>query len=114
VEIMQLLGAFALVFALSLLVEALVEAAFGKPVEWVKAVAPYKESVLLYIAFAAGILGAFTYQFDLMFFMGEFVEYPVALTPFGMVLTGLAIGRGSNFVHAFYQRMLNYKAPVSA
>lgn len=111
---MELLGAFVLIFGLSLLVEALVEAAFGKPLEWIKAIEPYKPTILLYIAFAVGIAGAFTYQFDLMYYLALFVKFPFAIgiTAFGMVITGLAIGRGSNFIHAFYTRILNYKPPV--
>ena len=102
----------ALVFALALLVEAVVEVAFGKPAEWIKAIQPYKEVILLYVSFAIGVGGALNYRFDLMHYLGDFFTFPIETTTFGIVITGLVIGRGSNFVHSFYTRILNYKPPV--
>ena len=95
---MNVLGTLAVIFLLAFLVEALVEAVFGKVVEQVPKLKPYSW-LLAYLAFAAGVAGAFVYRFDLLFLLGQWLDAPVPLTSFGMILTGLGVGRGSNFIN---------------
>mgnify|MGYP005820269439 CR=1 FL=1 len=91
-------GVLAVIFLLAFLVESLVEYLFGAPFEHIAVLAPYKWT-LMYISMAVGILGAFVYQFDLLALLSQFVEVPMAITTFGIILTGCAIGRGANYLH---------------
>ncbi|KKQ62544.1 MAG: hypothetical protein US85_C0025G0012 [Candidatus Shapirobacteria bacterium GW2011_GWF1_38_23] len=77
---MSVLGILAIIFLLSFLVEAMVEYIFGKLFDHVPVLVPYKW-LLQYVALGFGVLGAFIYKFDVI------------------TITGLAIGRGSNFIH---------------
>lgn len=91
-------GVLAVIFLLAFLVESLVEYLFGALFEHVTALLKFKWT-LMYIAMAVGILGAFVYRFDLIYLIGQFVGSSVAVTTFGIVLTGAAIGRGANYLH---------------
>jgi uncharacterized membrane protein AbrB (regulator of aidB expression) len=95
---MSVLGILAVIFLMAFLVEALVEYVFGKPFDHVEILKPYKW-LLMYIALAVGVAGAFIYQFDVIHLLSDWLKVPIAVHPFGMALTGLMIGRGSNFVH---------------
>lgn len=104
---------FALILVITLLaflVESLTEYFFGKLVENIPALKPFGW-LLMYIAMAIGIAGAWVYQFDLLYLLGNFLEemltiqggapvvLNVPLTWFGITLTGMGIGRGANFIH---------------
>lgn len=95
---MNVLGILGLIFLMAFLVEAVVEAVFGKVAEHVAAIQPY-DWLLAYIAYAIGIGGAFIYGFDLLHILGEFLQAPVPATWFGIALTGVGVGRGSNFIN---------------
>jgi hypothetical protein len=99
---------FAVIFGLAFIIETLVEAIFGPVFDKVVKLAPYKW-LLMYIAIAVGLVGAFIYQFDLIYLLGRFVhpEEPpiVQQTTFGIILTGLAIGKGSNYLHDLFQKI---------
>jgi hypothetical protein len=101
-----------ILFLLAFLVEALVEAVFGTLFDKVPALTPYKWT-LMYIAFVVGIIGAFVYRFDLMYLLAVYLDDKATLTitTFGTVLTGLGIGRGSNFLHDLFMRWFK---PVAA
>ncbi len=71
---------------------------FGAVADHVPALEPYKWT-LMYISAAVGVAGAFIYRFDLLSLLGQFVGADVNVTPFGITLTGLAIGRGANYLH---------------
>ena len=97
-------GAILLViFLMAFLVESLVEYLFGGLFDHVPAITPHKW-VLMYVAMGVGILGAFVYQFDLIYLIGLYVKAGIATTTFGIVLTGAAIGRGANYLHDLVKR----------
>jgi hypothetical protein len=90
-----------LVFFLALIVESLTEYFFGRVFDKIPALTGYKWA-LMYVAAVVGVLGAWVYQFDLIALLAAYVGAPIQLlvpTPMGIVLTGLAIGRGSSFIH---------------
>jgi len=59
----------------------------------------------MYIACAVGIASAFIYQLDLVSLLSQFLSQIsesvtiISITPFGIIITGAAIGRGSNYLH---------------
>jgi len=92
----------AVMFLLAFLVESLVEYVFGQAFDHVPAIQPYRW-LLVYIPLGVGIGGAFLFGFDLLYLLGNWLEadWPTLAVPswYGMALTGLAIGRGSNYLH---------------
>jgi hypothetical protein len=58
--------------------------------------------MLRYIAAAVGIALCIAYRVDLLAILGIDSAWPIA----GQVVTGLIVGRGSNFVHDFASRWL--------
>lgn len=94
----------AISFALAFLVETLVEAIFGIPMDKVPKLQPYKWC-LMYIAMICGVLLVFFYKVDLIALLQAIIPgETLIITPVGMLLTGLAIGRGSNYLHQFVSR----------
>jgi hypothetical protein len=61
-----------------------------------------RDLVLRYTAAGVGVLLSITYQADLLRFFQLTPPWPWV----GWVITGLLIGRGSNFVHDFASRWL--------
>lgn len=104
----QVMGTLVLIFAMAFLVETLVEALFGRIVANIPVLGPYLW-LTVYLAVGVGILGAFVYQFDLIFLLGNFVESPVEKTIFGIVITGIAIGMGASYVHQFISKFFPSK-----
>lgn len=92
-----------IIFFLAFLVESLVEYLFGQPFEHMPALAKYKW-LMMYIAAAVGVLGAWIYSFDLISLLGVYIGMALPVTWFGVILTGLAIGRGSNYIHDLVTR----------
>ena len=86
------------VLLLAFLVESLTEYLFGTPFDKIPKLTPFKW-LLMYAAMLIGIGGAFVYQLDLVSILGAYIGLAISPGPFGMVMTGAAIGRGSNFVH---------------
>lgn len=85
-----------IVFALTFLVESFVEYVFGTLFDKIPKFAPYKWA-LMYLAMGAGIGLAFYYTIDLI----SMLPPGTPVTTVGIILSGLAIGRGSNFLHQF-------------
>lgn len=81
--------------ALAFLAESMVEYVFGTLAEKVVALQPFRW-LLAYVALAVGVGMAFWYQIDLITLITA--EAPTTL---GIVLSGLGIGRGANFIHDF-------------
>jgi hypothetical protein len=103
--LMVVFAILAIILFLSFLVEALTEYVFGQVAEHVKVLQPYQWT-LTYIALAVGVLAAFWYRFDLVYLLARFLEQyapgvlvEIPQTNLGIILTGLAIGRGANFIH---------------
>lgn len=99
---MNIFGILAVIFLLAFLVESLVEYLFGQAFAHLPAIQPYSW-LLMYVSAAVGVAGAFMFGFDLLYLMGNYlaVDWPAlaAPSPLGIALTGLAIGRGSNYIH---------------
>jgi hypothetical protein len=63
---------------------------------------PWREMAMRYIAALVGIALATVYRTDLLAMLGLTSPWPIV----GYIVTGLLIGRGSNFVHDFAGRWL--------
>lgn len=89
----------AVILLVAFMVEAAVEAVFGTIFKHIGVINPYSWA-LIYISFAAGVLMALYYRFDLVALLAEQLSGLVQ-TPSvpGMILTGLMIGRGSQAIH---------------
>ena len=107
---MNILSILGVILLLAFLVEALVEYVFGTLADKVPALQKHKW-VIMYIALAVGIVGAFIYDFDLMYLLGQWLGADIVHSNMGIVLTGLAIGRGSNFIHDLVQRFFASNEP---
>ena len=125
--LLGIFAALAVITALSWLIETLVEKFIGAPLDiffpqWKK----YKP-LLMYVPVGLGIGAAFIYQFDIVYLLGLFMELiltsiseelgkavtlPVAIpiTVMGKIITGFAIGAGSNYLHEYIGR--HFKKPV--
>lgn len=95
---MSSMAVLAVIFLLAFLVETLTEFLFGDLFDKVPVLTPFKWA-LKYIAVAVGVAGAWVYQFDIVFLLGQYVGAEIAQTAFGVVITGVAIGKGSNYIH---------------
>lgn len=94
---------FFVIVLMAFMVESLCEAVFGTLAEKVPALTPFSW-VIMYLAMGIGVVGAFIYQFDILSLLGSYLELSIQITWFGIVLTGLAIGRGSNYLHDLVKR----------
>ncbi|MAT45353.1 MAG: hypothetical protein CL609_23740 [Anaerolineaceae bacterium] len=99
----SIFGALAVIIALAFLVETLVEALFGRIADQIPTLAVYKW-LLIYIAVLVGVLGAFVYQFDLIYLLSIYMLSPVPKTMFGIVITGVSIGMGAGYLHQFVSK----------
>jgi hypothetical protein len=106
----SILGIIAIIFLLSFLIESLVEAVLGTPFDKIPFLTPWKWT-LMYAALGVGVIGAHVYQFDLLALLSQYLGTPIKTTFFGVTLTGLAIGRGSNYLHDLVQKWFK---PVQA
>jgi hypothetical protein len=102
-ENVSVLAVLAVVLFLAFLVESLVEYLLGAIIANVHALEPYKW-LTIYVAAIVGIVGAFTYGFDLLSLLGQYLGITITITIFGKILTGLAIGRGANYIHDIVSR----------
>ncbi len=93
----------AIAFFVTFLVETLTEYIFGTPMDKIPKLAPYKW-LLMYIAAIVGVLLAFFYKIDLVALIQKTMGDPFEITWVGMLLTGLVMGHGSNFLHQIVQR----------
>ena len=109
---MGVMGTLSIILALAFLAETLVEAIFGRLMDHIPALQSFKWA-LVYIAIIVGIIGAFVYQFDLIYLLGQFLESPVQQTMFGIIITGIAIGMGSAYIHQFISRFFPQKNEVT-
>lgn len=87
-------------FSLAFLVESMTEYLFGILFDKFVAMKKFKWT-LQYLSAGAGVGLCFHYQLDLMAFMQNTASVAAPPTAVGLVLTGLVIGRGANFVHQF-------------
>lgn len=109
------LTALAGIFVLAFLAETLTEY-FLRP--WIRPERPESEAMadedlgapkvlppiaLRYAAAIVGVILAIIYRADLLSMIGLSPLYPIV----GYVITGLIVGRGSNFLHDFADRWLD-------
>jgi hypothetical protein len=99
---MNIFGILAVIFILAFLIESLVEYFFGQIFAHLPAIQPFSW-LLVYVSAAVGVVGAFLFGFDLLYLLGNYlaVDWPTLQAPswLGITLTGLAIGRGANYLH---------------
>ena len=107
---MSIMSTLGIILLLSFLVEALVEFIYGQFCDHFPVLEPYKWLSFV-LAMITSVIGAFIYQFDLLYMVGEWLGNPIALHPFGITLTGLAIGRGSNFIHDIISNFFSSSNP---
>lgn len=108
----QVLEMIAILSGMAFMIETMVEALVGKPIDEFPKVAKYKQYILSYLAVAIGITGAWIYQFDLIYllagYMNNMFDHRLAfeITPFGITATGFALGMGSSYLHDFFGRYI--------
>jgi hypothetical protein len=105
---MSVFAIVGVIILFAFLVESLVEYIFGAIAEHVPVLKPY-QWLLMYVAMAVGVLGAFVYKFDLINLASQFLEVDIPITTLGIVISGMAIGRGSNYIHQLVSKF--FKKP---
>jgi hypothetical protein len=104
-DVMIVMG---VIFLLAFLVETLVEFLFAPIFNNVGQLEKLKWTQF-YIAVVVGVIGAFVYQFDLLFLLSGFLaqlfsplvqaDPAIPQTVYGTAITGVAIGHGAAFLH---------------
>ena len=85
------------------LAESSIEYFLGLPFEKIAALNKYRP-VLPYLAAIVGVALAWFYKFDLVALLSQFVGQEATASIPGIILTGLAISRGSEFLHGIAKR----------
>ena len=96
-----------LVFLLAFAIEGFVEYALGS---WVDDTRFAKYNIILgYLAMAIGVGLSFYYSLDLLVALSELIfDAPVVeASPVGFAITGIVMGRGSEYLHKFVSRFLD-------
>ena len=106
------LVALAVAFTLAFITESFVEYIFGIPMKKVPKLEKYIWT-LNYIALVVGVGLAFYYTVDLISLVAELAGGKVGITPVGIALTGMIIGRGSNFLNDFVTKFLKPNPPTN-
>ena len=92
----------AISFLLAYLTESLTEYVIGTLFDKIEKLKPWRWT-LMYIAAIVGVFLAYYYKLDLLALIGS------DPTPVGFAFTGLIIGRGANYLHAFVSKYLLQK-----
>lgn len=91
-------------FFLSVLIESLVEYFIAPVFNNFPKLEKFKW-MQMYLAFGIAILSAWIYQLDLVSLLSKYlgqigaIDFQFPVTILGLILTGAAIGRGSNYLH---------------
>jgi hypothetical protein len=110
-----MLKMFGLSLALAFFAESFVEYLLGTPIDKLADTWPQLKWVLIlkkmrwalmYVAAGAGLYFAHYFKIDLFF------ELTNGVTGLGIVLTGLGIGRGADWLHSFYSQFLRKKPDI--
>jgi len=96
-----------LAFALAFLAESMTEYLFAPWVDALVARFPGLGQPLKYVSVCVGVGMAFAYSLDLLNVVFEMAANPPWV---GILLTGMAIGRGSNYVHDLWSKYLKPQA----
>ncbi len=97
-----------IVLLLAFLIESLVEVVFST----LKKTFPFLARVSgleFYAAMVAGIIGALVYRFDFLVILATWLNIPLSSSLFGTLISGLAIGRGSNYLHDLVAKFLTQR-----
>ena len=105
-----------LAYLVTFIIEAIVEYAVGQPFDRFEKLKPYKW-LLVYVAAGAGIGLALFYKIDIVAVGAKYLSNAAKIetsivcdyTAVGAVLTGLLMGRGSNYLHQFVQKFFPKK-----
>lgn len=103
------IGILVLIIFSSFMVESAVEYVLGEPFNHFPKLAAYKW-LLMYVACGVGVGMAFIFKFDFIYLASRIFELDgvsqylpdmpdIKITTMGITLTGLLIGRGSNWLH---------------
>lgn len=92
-----------LALVLATLVEGFVEYIFGTLFDKIPALSAHKWA-LMYISLIAGVAVAFYYGIDLISLIANNAGGQLSNTPVGILLSGLIIGRGANYINDFVSR----------
>lgn len=111
-----------IILFLAFLAETLTELIFGTFANLLESIWPkleailerpkFRTSVIQLFAIGVGISGAFIYRFDVIYLLGQYLQefagapLLIPITVFGIVITGVAIGKGSNYIHDLWKRFL--------
>ncbi len=105
-----------IILFLGLFIESIVEAVLASLFDHFPKIQPYKWTQA-YVAIALGIVAAFLYKLDLIYLFGMLLAKltgvdpsPIPMTALGLILTGLAIGKGSNYLHELIKKFLPSKS----
>lgn len=109
---MSVLLILAIVLFVAFLVETLVEFVAGPIFDKVPKLAPYKWTIM-YVAIAVAMFAAFLYRLDLVFMLAQFLGVEeIPQTTYGTIITGIAIGKGSNYLHDLIKRFFVKSDPI--
>lgn len=109
---MNILAAIALTLVLAFVTESMIEYLFGQAAERIPVLKPYSW-LLMYLAAIVGVGLALYYQIDLVSILANQAGYSLAMSPVGMVISGLVIGRGANFASDFLARYLQKQTSLA-
>ena len=98
-----------LAVVLATLVEGFVEYVFGTAFDKVPKLAAHKW-LLMYVSLLAGVLLAFFYSIDLVALIANNAGGSLAVSWVGILLSGLIIGRGANYINDFVSRWFSKPA----
>jgi len=90
----------AFVFFLAFLAESLTEYLFGTPIDKVPTLKQYRWA-LMYVSMLVGVGLSFAYGVDLVNMI-----FGVATSWVSVLLSGIVIGRGSNFLHELVSKYI--------
>lgn len=107
------LATLGIIFLVAYLCESLVEYFLGLPFENIPALAKYKW-LLPYAAMIAGVVMAVVYKFDLISLLGQFFGMEIVSNMVGVVVTGMAIGRGAEYMHKLVSKFFTGPEDPSA
>lgn len=114
----ETIGVLGIVFLVTFIAEAVTEYLIGQPFDKIEKLTPYKW-LLAYFAAGVGVGLALFYKLDMVALMGKYLGNALKLpaeaafanqyTAVGSVLTGLLMGRGSNYLHQFISKFFPAK-----
>lgn len=93
------------VILIALFIEAIVNAL--KPI-WTKGETQF--TVSEYVSMGMGVLLAVSCKINMLAYMVEIIDYPIWVEYIFYVLTGIAIGRGTNFLYDLWNKLKEWQS----